>query len=105
VEELSAKINGRRIQGSTFDGEWRWFVGTTGPAWQGIHLYVWVFAGNTVEEARSLATPLGQLPDAEDETAKVTWAPKGANTQIVKDGFAASPKVGSLGPIRDISSL
>jgi hypothetical protein len=71
MEELSfdgvwtcaAKINGRSIQGSTFDGEWRWFVETTGPAWQAIHLDVWVFAGNTVEEARSLATRLGQLPD------------------------------------------
>jgi hypothetical protein len=85
MEELSfdgvwtraAKINGRRIQGSIFDGECRWFVGTTGPALQGIHLYVLVFAGNTVEEARSLATRLGQLPDAEDETAKIAALQKG----------------------------
>lgn len=60
-------INGRRIAGACYDGQWRWAVHVNGPLWQDTHLHVIFHAGNSVEQARELATMLGPIRAEEDE--------------------------------------
>jgi hypothetical protein len=68
-------INGRKIRAFNHGGRWRWFVQAQGPKcpppFEETYLSIMTFAGDTLGEAQSLATQLGPLATAEDETAKI----------------------------------
>jgi hypothetical protein len=62
-------VNGRQIKAVVHpEGEWRWTVGVRGPTIMGIPMYVWWWAGNTREQAETVALELGPMPAEGDET-------------------------------------
>ena len=67
----AANINGRCIRGTSTYGRWRWLVEGKGPAFEGVHMQIFYLAGETLGQAQILATKLGELSDAEDESDKV----------------------------------
>jgi hypothetical protein len=70
--EYAEPISGRKIHGALDNdrGGRRWAVETRGPAFKGIHLQVWRFAGKTLAEAQQLAEGLGPMSEM-DETELV----------------------------------
>jgi hypothetical protein len=77
-------VNGRLIRGTSYYGQWWWFVETRGPAFEGTNLQVWWLAGETLVEAQQLALKLGPLA-REDETDKARSATPNMNPDLTVD--------------------